>query len=145
MIPSVGVIIYFSGLGIGFIFIEIVMIQLFSLLLGEPVYTFAIVLSALLLFTGVGAFISGKYKMNPFRTLRISIIGLSSLLLIASVFLPALLRLAIALPMPARIVLAIFLIMPLAVLLGIPFPTGIDIISRQAPSLIPWAWCEWIF
>ena len=30
--------------------IEIVMIQLFSLLLGNPVYTFAIVLAALLLF-----------------------------------------------------------------------------------------------
>ena len=23
---------------------------------------------------------------------------------------------------------------------GMPFPTGIDIITRQAPSLIPWAW-----
>ncbi len=131
---------YFSGLGIGFIFIEIVMIQLFSLLLGEPVYTFAIVLSALLLFTGAGAFISGKYKLNPFRTLRISIIALSTLLFLASIFLPALLRLAVALSMPARIILAIILIMPLGILLGMPFPTGIDIISKQAPSLIPWAW-----
>ncbi len=131
---------YFSGLGIGFIFIEIVMIQLFSLLLGEPVYTFAIVLSALLLFTGAGAFISGKYKLNPFRTLRVSIISLSILLLLASFFLPTLLRLAIALSMPARIVLAILLILPLGILLGMPFPTGIDIISKQAPSLIPWAW-----
>jgi hypothetical protein len=133
-------LLYFSGLGIGFIFIEIVMIQLFSLLLGEPVYTFAIVLSALLLFTGAGAFISGKYNLNPVRTLRVSIIALSSLLLLASIFLPVLLRLAVALSMPARIILAIILIMPLGILLGMPFPTGIDIISKQAPSLIPWAW-----
>ena len=55
---------YFSGLGCGFIMIEIVMIQLFSLLLGEPVYTFAIVLAALLLFTGFGAWISGRYAVN---------------------------------------------------------------------------------
>jgi Spermine/spermidine synthase domain len=131
---------YFSGLGIGFIFIEIVMIQSFSLLLGEPVYTFAIVLSALLLFTGAGAFISRKYILKPFRTLRVSIIALSTLLLLGSIFLPALLRLAVALPMPARIILAIVLIMPLGILLGIPFPTGIDIISKHAPSLIPGAW-----
>jgi len=131
---------YFSGLGIGFIFIEIVMIQLFSLLLGEPVYTFAIVLSALLLFTGAGAFISGKYRLNPLRTLRLSIIVLSALLLLASLLLPSLLRVAIALPMPARVILAILLIMPLGILLGMPFPSGIDIISRHAPSLIPWAW-----
>ena len=131
---------YFSGLGIGFIFIEIVMIQLFSLLLGEPVYTFAIVLSALLLFTGAGAFISSKYKLKPIRTLRLSIIVLSALLLVASLILPSLLRVAIALSMPIRVILAILLIMPLGILLGIPFPAGIDIISRQAPSLIPWAW-----
>ena len=130
---------YFSGLGIGFIFIEMVMIQLFSLLLGEPVYTFAIVLSALLLFTGVGAFISGKYQLNPFRTLRVSIIALSCLLLLASIFLPVLLRMAIVLPMPARILLSIVLIMPLGILLGMPFPTGIDMISRESPLLIRWA------
>ena len=131
---------YFSGLGIGFIFIEMVMIQLFSLLLGEPVYTFAIVLSALLLFTGAGAFISGKYRLNPMQTLRISILALSALLLVASLFLPSLLRVAIALSMPTRVTLAILLMMPLGILLGIPFPTGIDIISRYAPSLIPWVW-----
>lgn len=131
---------YFSGLGIGFIFIEIVMIQLFSLLLGEPVYTFAIVLSALLLFTGAGAFISRKYGLKPIRTLRLSIFVLSALLLVASLMLPSLLRLAIAFSMPIRVILAILMIMPLGILLGIPFPTGIDIISRQAPSLIPWAW-----
>ena len=131
---------YFSGLGCGFIIIEIVMIQLFSLLLGEPVYTFAIVLSALLLFTGAGAYLSGRYSLNPMRTLRISIITLSALLLIAGFFLPGLLRLAIALSMPSRIILAILLIMPLGILLGVPFPSGIDIIGKQAPSLIPWAW-----
>ncbi len=133
-------LIYFSGLGFGFIIIEIVMIQLFSLLLGEPVYSFAIVLSALLLFTGAGAFVSGKYKLNPIRTLRVSIIILSALLLIASLFLPAFLKLAIALPMAGRIIAAILLIMPLGILMGIPFPTGIDIIAKQRPSLIPWAW-----
>ncbi len=131
---------YFSGLGFGFIIIEIVMIQLFSLLLGEPVYSFAIVLAALLFFTGVGAYVSGKYKLNSLPTLRISIITLAALLLIASLFLPSLLRLAIALPMPARVLLAILLIMPLGMLMGIPFPTGIDIISKQNSSMIPWAW-----
>jgi Spermine/spermidine synthase domain len=131
---------YFSGLGFGFIIVELVMIQLFSLLLGEPVYSFVIVLAALLFFTGIGAYISGNYRSNSLRTLRISVVALSAVVLIASLFLPAFLRVAIALPMPARIILAVFLIMPLGVLIGIPFPTGIDIISKQAPSLIPWAW-----
>lgn len=133
-------LLYFSALGCGFIMIEIVMIQLFSLLLGEPVYTFAIVLGALLLFTGLGAYISGKYISNARQILRTAIILLSLLLLIASFFLPALLRAAIALPMGARIVLSVALIMPLGILLGMPFPSGIQLISKQAPALIPWAW-----
>jgi hypothetical protein len=133
-------LLYFSGLGCGFIMIEIVMIQLFSLLLGEPVYTFAIVLAALLLFTGLGAYISGKYVSDAKRTLRIAIFLLSLLLLLASFFLPSLLRAAIALPMTGRIILSVLLIMPFGILLGMPFPSGIQLISKQVPSLIAWAW-----
>ena len=133
-------LLYFSGLGCGFIMIEIVMIQLFSLLLGEPVYTFAIVLAALLLFTGLGAYISGKYVSNARKVLRTAIILLASLLLLASLFLPSLLRAAIALPMTARIILSVVLIMPFGILLGMPFPSGIQLINRQAPALIAWAW-----
>lgn len=119
--------------------IEIVMIQLFSLLLGEPVYTFAIVLSALLLFTGIGAYISGRIS-NAGLALRNAITALAILLLLASLFLPPLLRQAIALPMNGRILVSILLVMPLGILLGMPFPSGIRLLSNQAPALIPWAW-----
>ncbi|GAC1420589.1 MAG: hypothetical protein NVS9B7_11190 [Flavisolibacter sp.] len=132
--------IYFSGLGCGFIMVEIVMIQLFSLLLGEPVYTFAIVLAALLVFSGLGAYISGKYAIFALKTLKASIIALSLLLLIESFFLPSFLRLAIGLGMNGRIALAILLILPLGILLGMPFPSGIQLLRKQAPEMIPWAW-----
>lgn len=132
-------LVYFSGLGCGFIMIEIVMIQLFSLLLGEPVYTFAIVLAALLLFTGLGAYLSGKFS-DPGRIVKNAIVSLAALLLLASFFLPPLLRQAIALPMGARVALSVILIMPLGILLGMPFPSGIRLLSKQAPAMIPWAW-----
>jgi len=130
---------YFSGLGCGFIMVEIVLIQLFSLLLGEPVYTFAIVLAALLMFTGGGAYLSGRYS-NSQRVVRNAIILLSVLLLLASFFLPALLRQAIALPMSGRVLLSIILILPLGVLLGMAFPSGIRMLTNQNAALIPWAW-----
>jgi hypothetical protein len=130
---------YFSGLGCGFIMVEIVLIQLFSLLLGEPVYTFAIVLAALLLFTGAGAYLSGRYS-NLKRVVQNAIILLSFLLLLASFFLPELLRQAIALPMSARVLLSVILILPLGILLGMAFPSGIRMLTNQDASLIPWAW-----
>src|SRR5262249_44990870 len=46
---------YFAGLGLGFIMIEIALMQRYTLFLGQPVYTFAIVLASLLIFTGAGA------------------------------------------------------------------------------------------
>ena len=132
---------YFSGLGFGFILIEMTLIQLFSLLLGEPVYSFAIVLSALLLFTGVGAFISGKSGLNSLQTIKFSILALALLLLAASFFLPSLLRLGAAFSLSStRVIFAILLIMPVGILLGMPFPAGMEILGRRAHSLIPWAW-----
>ena len=38
--------------------IEIVFLQWFSLFLGEPVYTYAVVLASMLIFTGVGSFLT---------------------------------------------------------------------------------------
>ena len=52
---------YFAGLGLGFIMIEIVFLQRFSLFLGEPVYTFAVVLASLLIFTGIGSFLTPAF------------------------------------------------------------------------------------
>jgi len=133
-------LLYFSGLGCGFIMIEIVLLQQFGLLLGEPVYTFAIILAALLLFTGLGAYLSGKYSLHANRTIRNAIFLLAALLLTASFFLTPLLQQAIALSMTGRIILSLVLILPLGILLGIPFPAGMQIINKQSAALIPWAW-----
>jgi MFS family permease len=120
--------------------IELVMIQLFGLLLGEPVYTFAIVLTSILLFTGFGAYLSGRYAMQAKRLIQTSVFLLACLLLTYSFFLTPVLRYAIGLPMWGRIVLTISLILPLGILLGIPFPSGIQIVNKQEPSFISWAW-----
>src|SRR5208283_6022655 len=29
---------------------------------------------------------------------------------------------------------------PLGILLGVPFPTGLRIVGKEAPPLVPWAW-----
>src|SRR6266498_1568528 len=45
-------LIYFACLGLGFIMIEMAFIQRFTLYLGQPVYTLAVIIAGLLLFTG---------------------------------------------------------------------------------------------
>src|SRR6266511_95168 len=62
-------LLYFAGLGLGFIMIEIALLGRFMLFLGQPVYTFAVVLASLLIFTGVGAYLAGRFRLQPRRAL----------------------------------------------------------------------------
>jgi|GEM_PF-5511997 len=133
-------LIYFAGLGLGFIMIEIALLGRFTLFLGQPVYTFAVVLASLLVFTGVGAYLAGLFRAQPLRAL-LRIIPLILITLIATAFImPLLFSAALGFTLPLRVALAGALLAPLGILLGMPFPTGLRIVSDEASSLVPWSW-----
>jgi hypothetical protein len=133
-------LIYFAGLGLGFIMIEIALLGRFTLFLGQPVYTFAVVLASLLVFTGVGAHLAGRFRAQPRRAL-LRIIPLILITLIATAFImPLLFSAALGFTLSWRVALAGALLAPLGILLGMPFPTGLRIVSDEASSLVPWSW-----
>jgi hypothetical protein len=39
-----------------------------------------------------------------------------------------------------RVAVAVVLLAPLGMLLGVPFPTGLRIVSEEASALVPWSW-----
>ena len=126
--------VYFVGLGMGFLFVEIPLIQRFILFLDHPVYAFATVVFALLLASGVGSFVS----------MRVSWRGALCALIIALVVYPLLLTMlfprALGYPFEWRVLLALGLLAPLGFLMGIPFPRGIARLNANAPNLVPLAW-----
>ena len=132
-------LVYFAGLGLGFIMIEIVLIQRFLLFLGEPIYTFSVVLASLLVFSGVGAGLVGQ-----FRDARVSlgwiILAILLVLLLAAVGSPWILTSALGLPLLPRIAIVVAMLAPLGVVLGMPFPIGLRVVAIEAPTFIPWAW-----
>lgn len=131
---------YFSGLGLGFIMIEIALMQRFTLFLGEPVYTFAVVLAGLLVFTGLGAALSQNYASLARQSLRV-IIPLFLLMLMLTAFLmPRMMSIALGWSLLWRVLLSMIMLAPLGLLLGMPFPMGLRIVSEEAHVLIPWAW-----
>lgn len=127
-------LIYFAALGIGFLFIEIPLIQRFILFLDHPVYAFATVVFALLLASGVGSSISARVP------LRGVLVALIIAIVIYPLFLPFVFQLALGYPFEWRVVMAFALIAPLGFLMGIPFPKGIARLNANAPSLVPLAW-----
>lgn len=127
-------LLYFTLLGLAFFFVEMPLMQRFILLLGQPTYAFAAVLFALLLSSGVGSAIS------PRLPLRAALGALVALLLIYFVFMPALFQAILAAPLVVRLVVTIIALCPLGLLMGVAFPSGVRIVGRIMPSLVPWVW-----
>ena len=125
---------YFTLLGLGYLFVEIPLMQRFILFLGHPVYAFATVLFSLLLFSGVGSLLARRFR--PVIALAL----LCGAILIYPLLLPVTFRALLGWPLALRLVAAAVGLAPLGLLMGIPFPTGIAALEARAPDLISWAW-----
>jgi hypothetical protein len=132
-------LLYFGGLGIGYMFVEIVLIQRFLLYLGNPIYAAAVVISGMLLGSGIGSLFTRRLiKTRQHALALFTLIVL--IILLAARYLTPLLLATISLPQALRIVLAVLLIAPAALLMGMPFPLGIRFLTGTNDSEIPWAW-----
>jgi hypothetical protein len=131
--------LYFSGLGIGYLFFEIVLIQKFILFFGNPAYAAAIVICVMLLASGAGSYYSSG--LLPVRlTMQKILLMIFLVLLIYTFFLSPLLGLMNTFPGLLKVIFSIFLIAAPAFLMGMPFPLGLRMQSLIAEKNIPWAW-----
>ncbi|MBR0681096.1 hypothetical protein GXW74_11400 [Roseomonas eburnea] len=139
-LPVLGrALVYFPALGLGFLLIEIAFIEHAALLLGDRTSGFALVLTTMLVFSGLGAMWAGRVTA-PARALRVAVlvaVGCAGLALLA--VRPAVLA-ALDLPWILRAGLLVVSLAPISLALGFPFPLGLDRFQREGPALLPWAW-----
>ena len=133
-------LLYFAGLGLRFIMIEMALLQRFTLFLGQPVYTYAVVLAGLLVCTGVGAAVAGRVRSRPRRHLCWIMPLIVATLVGTACVTPMVCAAALALPLVWRILLAFLLIAPPGMLLGMLLPTELRVVAAEASVLVPWAW-----
>ncbi len=133
---------YFLLLGLAFLFVEIAFIQKFILFLSHPLYAVAVVLSAFLVFAGLGSARSQSFerRFGPGMAVPAAVAGIASFALLYLVVLPAAFEHLIGLPDAAKIAISVLLIAPLAFCMGMPFPLGLARVSESAPGFVPWAW-----
>ncbi len=132
-------LVYFPALGLGFLLIEIAFIEHAALLLGDRTSGFALVLTTMLVFSGVGAMWAGRVAA-PAQALRVAVVvalGCSALALWG--VRPAVLA-ALDLPWLVRVALLVVALAPISLALGFPFPLGLDRFQQEGPALLPWAW-----
>ncbi len=126
--------VYFLLLGVGYLFVEIPLLQRFILFLGHPIYAFATVLFTLLTFSGVGSLLSTRLS------LRKALVGLIVVIACYPLLLPHLFRWLLGGHLVFRLAASVVILSPLGFLMGVPFPKGIRLTGRIAPGLVPWAW-----
>ncbi len=132
-------VLHFSGLGLGFMFVEIVLIQRFVLYFGSPIYAAAAVLSAMLICSGAGSYFSSRIEGTHRDIVKMTGIVIIFILLYGIFLTPVLLS-TITLPFLLKILFSIALIAPLAFFMGMPFPLGLRTLSVHNNTLVPWAW-----
>jgi Spermine/spermidine synthase domain len=135
-----GWLAYFAALGLGFIMIEIALLQRYLLFLGEPIYTYAVVLAGLLIFTGAGSYAAGKWSRDLERTLRLALLCVVAVALVMTVITPLVFRACLGFSIYWRITIALVLVSPLGFVLGMPFPLGLRLAMRQSSALGSWGW-----
>jgi hypothetical protein len=131
---------YFALLGLGYLCVEIPLLQQFILFLGHPAYALATVLFALLLFSGLGSLLSRRVP------LRLVLVLLPLLVVGYALGLPLLFEATLAAPLRNRLVIAVMALAPPGLLMGMPFPKGLALLGQReseptsASVLIAWAW-----
>ncbi|MFN0183858.1 MAG: hypothetical protein ACKVQR_08580, partial [Aquabacterium sp.] len=132
---------YFCCLGVGFMLVEIPMLQRFSLYVGHPTWTLSTVLGSLLLGAGCGGMRTTDIRAEQVmatlrRTLLLVLVALIALVAAS----PWLLSVTLTWPFPLRVLLTVAVLAPLGWPLGQALPLGIKALHGSGSLLVPWAW-----
>jgi spermidine synthase len=135
--------IYFAALGLGFMFIEVSLIQRLTLFLGYPTHSLTVTLFALLWSTGVGSLLSERV-MGAWRG---ALVGYGAALLLLVVFyetsLTPIVHAAIGWPFGVRVAATVLLLAPLGLCLGAFMPLGLHAVAGTTvhrETFVAWAW-----
>jgi hypothetical protein len=137
-------LLYFVAVGLGYIMVEIAMIQRFVLFLGHPTYALTVVVFLMLLASGAGSLVSRYWMAKVSRAgwlLAAIAVATCGYVLVLPRLLPAM----VGLPFGAKVFISGGLLVPLAFLMGMPFPTGLRLLGTRprqpaSQSGIEWAW-----
>ena len=132
--PYARSIVYFAALGLGFIAVELALLQHLTLLLGHPIFTLSILLCTLLASGGVGSMLSARFRLS------LVCFAVAALAIVYALALPALVPALLWLPLGGRIGVAVLVAAPLGFLMGMPFPRGLQATGVGPFPMPPFYW-----
>lgn len=135
-----GFLLYFVCLGVGYIMIQVALIQKFVLLLGHPTYALTVIIFSMLLSSGLGSFYSKKIVAGNSDRLRNVLLLIVILVPVLGYFASLASMLGPAWPLALKMLVTVLLIAPLGFLMGIPFPNGLSALEAWEKTAVRWGW-----
>ncbi len=134
-------LLYFAALGIGFMLVEIPLVQRLAVYLGSPTYALVVVLLTILLSSGIGSLSTHPVapEQSP-RRLRWVVPALIGVLILQLLLLPMLLQWTQRWSLIGRVLMGMAAILPVGLLMGQPFPLGVKWARERHGDVIPWLW-----
>jgi spermidine synthase len=137
---TIGVIFYFAGLGLGYMLIEIYLIQRLGLFLSNPTYSASIVITVMLVCSALGNITSGLLKRFRVFVVPLACVFIAGGFCFYIFGLDALLARYLSASLLIRILVSAAVIAPVSFFMGVPYPNGLDSLQEHKPHLLPWAW-----
>ena len=136
-----GTIIYFACLGAGYIMVEVGLIAHFVLALSNATVSASILITGMLVFSGLGALVSERFVADARRAMPLILGAIGVLLIGYGMFLDRPLDWIGAFPYGLRALFCLLLIAPPAFLMGFPMPIGMTSLARLGKThMFLWAW-----
>jgi predicted membrane-bound spermidine synthase len=138
---AIPAMVYFGALGLGFMLVEIGMLQRLMLFLGHPTLALGVVLTTILISAGLGSFLTRRVTLERSDlVLRRFLIAVLVAVALVAFLLPPMFRAFIGMERAGRIWTAIEVLFPVGFLMGTAMPLGLRRLADGRAELIPWAW-----
>src|SRR5262249_5470770 len=135
------VFLYFAGLGLGYITIEVAFLSKFMLALSNNTIAAAVVITGMLVCSGVGSLLSRGCLNRSAIVLPALLLVIGAMLVGYASIIDLILSWIAPLSLPLRIVCCFAFLLPAAVLMGFPMPIAMTTLANLGKEhLFVWAW-----
>jgi hypothetical protein len=132
---------YFACLGAGYVMVEVGLIAQFSKALGNATISASVLITGMLVFSGLGSLASERYLDSARTVMPKLFLAIGAMLIGYGLALDSALEWIGGLPYPLRLVVCFVLILPPAFLMGLPMPIAMAWLSRLGKDhMFLWAW-----
>lgn len=136
-----GTIVFFSCLGLGYIMVEVGLIAYFVLALTNPTVSVAVLITTMLIFSGLGSLASERILPSHKKALPAIMLAIATILLVYALILADFLSAIGGLPYALRMACCVALLAPPAFLMGFPMAIAMSSLDLGGKhSMFIWAW-----